>query len=72
MQKSALQKGSHYWKLLFVYSLSKQFIHLKQRFKLMGKQIIAFHFLNPQILRIYLLNETADDEVALEFAAKAK
>ena len=38
----------------------------------MGKQIIAFHFLNPQILRIYLLNETADDEVALEFAAKAK
>lgn len=38
----------------------------------MRKQIIALHVLKAHILRVYLLYEATYDEIALEFATKAK
>ena len=38
----------------------------------MGQHIVLLHFLNLEVLREHLLDESRDDEVAVQLVAKAK
>jgi hypothetical protein len=68
----ALQVAGHHSQLLLLHPPRQQLVHVQQHLQLVGQQVVPFHVLEPQVLRVDLFDEACEQEVDLVLVAEAE